>query len=55
MLKGKDPVYQKGRPFQVTNDENGYSVLTLTFSIRESTVPQVAGGKQISKLEFDQN
>lgn len=55
VLKGKEPVYQKGKPFQVTNDERGYSVLTLTFSIKESSVPQLAGGKQISKSEFDQN
>lgn len=55
VLKGKDPVYQKGQPFQVTNNSSGYSVLTLTFTIRETTVPQVLGGKQISKSEFDQN
>ncbi|MEG0931038.1 hypothetical protein [Algoriella sp.] len=55
VLKGKEPVYQKGQPFQVTNDERGYSVMTLTFSIKESTVPQLSGGKQISKSEFDKN
>ncbi|WP_312195258.1 hypothetical protein [Epilithonimonas vandammei] len=55
VLKGKDPVYQKGQPFQVTNDETGYSVMTLTFSITESSIPQITGGKQISKSEFDQN
>ncbi len=55
VLKGKEPVYQKGQPFQVTNNSSGYSVLTLTFTIRETTVPQVLGGKQISKSEFDQN
>lgn len=55
VLKGKDPVYQKGKPFKVTNDETGYSEMTLTFSITESTIPQVTGGKQISKQEFDQN
>lgn len=53
-LNGKTPVYQKGQPFYVTNDETGYSVLTLTFSIKESNVPQVSG-KQISKAEFDKN
>lgn len=55
VLNGKEPVYQKGKSFQVTNDNTGYSVLTLTFSIKESSVPQVTGGKQISKQEFDQN
>lgn len=55
VLNGKEPIYQKGQPFQVTNDNTGYSVMTLTFSIKESTVPQVMGGKQISRAEFDQN
>jgi hypothetical protein len=55
VLNRKDPVYQKGKPFLVTNDETGYSTMTLTFSIKESNVPQVAGGKQISKAEFDKN
>lgn len=55
VLNGKEPVYQKGQPFQVTNNSSGYSVMTLTFSIKESAVPQVTGGKQISKAEFDQN
>jgi len=54
-LKGKEPVYRKGQPFSVTNDETGYSVMTLTFSIKESTIPQATGGKQISQSEFDQN
>jgi hypothetical protein len=55
VLKGKDPVYQKGQVFYVTNDDSGYSVLTITFSITESSVPQLSGGKQISKTEFDKN
>jgi hypothetical protein len=55
VLNGKEPVYQKGEPFRVVNDENGYSVMTLTFTIKESTIPQVLGGKQISKSEFDKN
>jgi hypothetical protein len=55
VLKGKEPVYRRGQPFSVTNDETGYSVLTLTFSIKESTIPQATGGKSISKKEFDQN
>jgi hypothetical protein len=54
ILNGKNPIYQKGQPFYVTNDASGYSVLTLTFSIKESNVPQISG-KQISKAEFDKN
>ncbi len=55
VLQGKDPVYRKGQPFEVTNNSSGYSVMTLTFSIKESSVPQATGGKQISKTEFEQN
>ena len=55
VLQGKNPVYRKGQPFEVTNNSSGYSVLTLKFSIKESSVPQATGGKQISKTEFDQN
>lgn len=55
VLKGKVPVYRKGNAFSVTNDDTGYSVLTLTFSITESTIPQASGGKSISKTEFDEN
>ena len=40
---------------RITNDSRGYSVLTLTFSITESSVPRATGGKQISKSEFDKN
>lgn len=55
VLKGKDPVYRKGQQFEVTNDASGYSILTLSFSIVESSVPQASGGKRISKSEFDKN
>lgn len=55
VLNRKNPVYQKGKPFHVTNDESGYSTMTLTFSIKESNLPQATGGKQISKVEFDKN
>jgi hypothetical protein len=54
-LSGKDPIYQKGSSFHVTNDETGYSVLTISFTIKESSVPQTEGGARISKSEFDQN
>ena len=55
VLNGKDPVYRKGESFQVTSNSTGYSVMTLTFTIVESTIPQATGGKTISKSEFDQN
>lgn len=55
VLKGKDPVYRKGQPFKVTNDATGYSIMRLTFSIKESSLPQATGGKSISKTEFDEN
>lgn len=55
VLAGKETVYQKGQPFEVINDDTGYSVMTLTFSITETTVPQVLGGKRITKTEYDQD
>ncbi len=54
-LNGRDPIYRKGKYFKVVNDETGYSEMTLTFTIKESNVPQASGGVQISKQEFDQN
>ena len=53
-LAGKEPVYEKGKSFEVVNDSRGHSVMTLTFSIRESSIP-VTSGKKISKGEFDKN
>ena len=55
VLRGKDPIYRKGEPFSITNDDTGYSVMTLSFSITESSIPQATGGKSISKTEFDQD
>jgi hypothetical protein len=52
---GKEPVYQKGEAFQVTNDRTGYTIMTLTFSITETATPQITGGEEISKQEFDKN
>jgi hypothetical protein len=54
ILKGKDPVYKKGKAFKVINGSEGYSVLRLTFTIKESSVPS-STGQTISKSEFDQN
>jgi len=50
---GKDPVYKKGDPFKVYVGSDGYSVLTITFSIQESSLPNPLSGKQISKSDFD--
>jgi hypothetical protein len=55
VLDGKDPIYRKGESFHVINNSSGYSEMTLTFTIVESSVPQATGGKSISKTEFDQN
>lgn len=55
VLKDRKTIYQKGEPFRVVNDDTGYSVMTLTYSIIETEVPTVTGGKEISKAEFDQD
>jgi len=55
VLSGKKPECKKGETFRVYNGSDGYSVLTLTFTIIESNVLQSTGGKQISEKEFDQN
>lgn len=54
-LFGKEPVYRKGELFNVYNGVDGYSVLTLTFTIKESSTPSISGGKSITKKEFDQD
>lgn len=55
IFQDKEPVYRKGEPFSVYNGADGYSVLTLTFTIIESKKPEASGGKQITKSEFDQD
>ena len=52
-LSERDPIYRKGKYFNVVNDNTGYSEMILTFSIKESSLPQASGGVQISKQEFD--
>jgi hypothetical protein len=54
-LAGRNPIYQKGQSFRVYVGRDGYSVLTLTFTIVESAVPQLTGGRPISSDEFDKN
>ncbi|MFN8286818.1 MAG: hypothetical protein U0V74_08705 [Chitinophagales bacterium] len=51
----KSTIYQKGKAFEVYNGSDGYSVLTITFSINETSESEITGGKQISKEEFDKN
>ncbi len=34
-ISGKEPVYRKGELFKVFNGNDGYNVLTLTFTIKE--------------------
>lgn len=55
VLAGREPVYQKGETFAVYNGSDGYSVITVTFTIRESAVPQLLGGEEISKQEFERD
>lgn len=54
VMAGKEPLYKKGNPFRVYNGTDGYSVLTITYSIKENSAIQ-ADGKAISKKEFDQD
>jgi hypothetical protein len=55
VLGGRAPVYQKGDRFLVHSGPRGYSVITMTFTIREAATPQVLGGAEISKREFDRD
>jgi|GEM_PF-2081900 len=52
---GTEPVYKKGNPFNVYVGSDGYSVLTVTFSIQESALPDPLSGNQISPSEFENN
>jgi hypothetical protein len=51
-INGRPPIFKKGLSFIVHNDASGYSVLTLTFSITESSLPQ-STGQTISQSEFE--
>ena len=53
IIAGRDPIYQKGQPFRVYVGSGGYSILTLTFTIIESAVPQLTDGRPISRDEFE--
>lgn len=54
-LQEKEIIYEKGNPFQVYVGTDGYSVLTITFSITESNVSDPLKGRRISKSEFDRD
>jgi hypothetical protein len=53
--QGSESIYEKGKAFEVYVGRDGYSVLTITFSVSESNSPNVLGGSRISKDEFDRN
>ncbi len=53
VLTGRDPVYKKGDPFKAYVGSDGYSVLTITFSMQESSMVNPLSGKHISKADFD--
>ena len=50
--KGLRPVYKKGNAFKVYNGSDGYSVLTVTYSISGGVS---ADGREISEDEFNRN
>jgi tetrahydromethanopterin S-methyltransferase subunit D len=54
-IKGKDPICKKSQTFNVVNDERGYSILTLTFTIKETKNPISSGGQTISNMEFEKD
>lgn len=52
---GKRPIFKKGDPFKVYVGSDGYSVLTITFSIKETALPDPMSGEQISETEFEKD
>jgi hypothetical protein len=55
VYKGKAPICKKSQTFSVVNDETGYSILTLSFTIKESMNPISSGGQTISNVEFEKD
>lgn len=49
------PVYTKGNPFKVYVGADGYSVLTITFSLKESRTPSPLEGRSINKNDFEKD
>ena len=52
-LKDKETIYKKGNPFEVYVGRDGYSVLTITYTITEKAVKNPMEGKEISRGEFE--
>lgn len=52
-LPEKETIYKKGNPFEVYVGRDGYSVLTITYTITEKAVKNPMEGKEISKAEFE--
>jgi len=48
-------VFKKGNQFEVYVGNDGYSVLTISFSIQESELSDPMSGEQISESEFDRD
>ncbi|HMP32505.1 MAG TPA: hypothetical protein PKD85_23050, partial [Saprospiraceae bacterium] len=57
IAKGRSAICYKDDPFKVVNDEEGYSEITITYSITESKNPSMSGGEGevISEKEFEKN
>lgn len=55
IYQGKNPIYKKGKEFNVYVGDDGYSVLTITYSITESNSFNPTEGKQISEAEYEKN
>lgn len=51
---GRSPIFGKGSPFSVTVGPREYSVLTIKYSVTESTIDPLSG-VSISKSDFDRN
>jgi len=51
---GRPDVFSKGDPFRVYVGSDGYDVLTITYSIEESSLDTVSG-ETITKSEFDKD
>jgi hypothetical protein len=54
-MYGREPIYEKGNAFEVYVGSDGYSVLTITFSVSEGSSANILTGNRISKSEFDRN
>lgn len=50
----REPIYSKGNPFEVYVGYDGYSVLTISYSVNESSLDPLSG-KTISKEEFEKD